>query len=121
MILAFELSMPTANSWNGRWSGEGRCYARLETFRGVKGGQRAAEILAKAPYYYHWSDGWSAAVSVREVTPAEARTLRKKSVGMAGYDWMVETIRLYGKILADHEVGPFLEQQRAAKEAAVTA
>ncbi len=95
--------MPNAASWNGKWSGEGRCYAIVKNFPGKKGEAKAAEILAKRSYYYGWSDGWGASVSVKMVTPAESRSYRKRSVGFAGYDWMVASIIRYGKIYATHE------------------
>lgn len=119
MILAFELSMPNAASWNGKWSGEGQCYAVLKTFRGVKQEERAAELMSHRSFYYHWDDGWGARVSVREVDSNEARRLRKESNGFCGYDWMISSILSYGKIMADHEIQEHLEKERAAKEKAV--
>src|SRR3990167_7206260 len=113
MILLFELSMPSANSWNGRWSGEERYHALTRKFTTVKGGKHAAEILAQGSFYYRWDDGWSACITVKEATPAEARAATKRSVGFAGYDWMVDSILRDGKILADHE--------RAALNAEATA
>jgi len=104
MIVAFTLSMPTANSWNGKWSGEGRVYAIIKTFRTHKAITKVADLLRQRSFSYRWSDGWCACVSVKEVDSAEAKQLRKKSVGFAGYDWMVDSILQYGKIYASHEV-----------------
>lgn len=104
MILCFELSMPSCPSWNGKWSGEGRLYAITRKFSGVKGGAHAQRILDAAPYHYHWDDGWGAMVRVREVDAKEAAQARKKSVGFAGYDWMVESIIDHGAIYADHQI-----------------
>lgn len=115
MLVAFELSMPQANSWNGKWSGEGRCYAIVKSYIGAKNEKRAAELCAKGYFHYSWEDGWGAAITVRAVDAAEARKLRSKSVGFAGYEWMVTSILNYGVILADHQVKPWLEKQRAAK------
>ena len=33
MMISFDLSMPSNNSWNGKWSGEGRLYAKVMSFR----------------------------------------------------------------------------------------
>lgn len=105
MILCFELSMPGRASWNGKWSGDGRIYARIVNFwRSKKGIEEAKQILSKPCYRYHWSDGWSASVSVREVDAKEARLVRKDSDGFCGYDWMIDAIRRYGRIVDEHQL-----------------
>lgn len=116
MILAFELSMPGRGSWNGRWSGEDRCYAIVKKFTGKRGAEKAAAILTQRSYFYGWSDGWGARVSVREIDAAEARRLRKRSSGFCGYDWMIQTICDYGKIMDDEQVRSHLEKQRTEAE-----
>ena len=99
MILCFELSMPNNNSWNGKWSGKGRYYAKTVNFGKTKKAEKhAQEILDKGSYYYNFGDGWGASVSVKQVTAKEAATARRKSVGFCGYDWMVESIKQHGKI-----------------------
>jgi hypothetical protein len=114
MLVAFTLSMPGRNSWDGRWSGEDRLYVVVEKVSDV----RASEIVAGGPYYYNWSDGWGARIDVRAVDGKEARKLRSKSAGFCGYEWMVNTIRLYGKPMADHEVSQHLSEQREQATAA---
>lgn len=90
MLLAFELSMPNVNSWNGRWSGEGKLYARVRSFR--------KDPEFKDYYHHNFGDGWSAGVKVRKVDAAEARKLRARSAGLCGYDWMIDSIVRDGKI-----------------------
>ena len=91
MLLAFELSMPGVNSWNGRWTGEARPHVKVLSV--------GAKCLAKpGRYEYDFGDGWRAAVTVRTVDGATARKLRKASAGFCGYDWMVEEIRFHGRI-----------------------
>ena len=91
MLISFELSMPGNRSWNGKWSGEGNCYAMVKTFN--KGKE------PKLGYYtYNFGDGWMAAVTVREITGPAAKMLRKKSRGFCGYDWMVDSILSHGEI-----------------------
>lgn len=102
MILAFQLAMPNPPSWNGKWSGEGRVYAVLKTYKSQKAIAKARELIG--PHFYHWSDGWTACINVSEVTPAESKRLRNKSVGFAGYEWMIRSLETYGKIYADHEI-----------------
>jgi hypothetical protein len=99
-IICFELSMPNNNAWNGRWSGEERCYARIKNLgRAKKAEAKAAKLIAGSNYYYNFQDGWGAIVSVREVIAAEAAKIRRKSAGFCGYDWMIDSIMYYGEIL----------------------
>jgi WD40 repeat protein len=73
-IICFELSMPNVGSWNGRWSGEGRCYARICKFgRSKTTKEQAAKILAGESFYYNFGDGWGA--SVRSVSFSPDGTL----------------------------------------------
>lgn len=109
MTLAFLLSMPHAASWNGKWNGEGKCYAIVRKFKDETG-QR---LCNAEPYFYRWPDGWCAKVHVYQASPAEARRLRRVKEGFCGYDWMVDSIVLRGKILADHEVKEQETQQPA--------
>jgi hypothetical protein len=99
-IICFELSMPSVGSWNGRWSGEGRCYARIRRFgRNEAAKEQAAKILAGESYCYNFGDGWGASVSVHQVTATEARKIERKSTGFYGYDWMIDSILRDGEIL----------------------
>lgn len=110
MILLFLLTMPSRGSWNGGWSGAGNYYAIVRKTGNSKAGrERAAKVLAHGSYYYRWSDGWGANISVMEVTPQSARISSKKSKGFCGYDWMVDSIMERQKILADHEIKPETE------------
>lgn len=91
MLVLFELSMPGNNAWNGRWSGEGKCYAVVRSFRSG---------APKFGYYdYNFGDGWRAGVTVREITSPAAKKLRKQSIGFCGYDWMIDDICKHGRIL----------------------
>src|SRR5690349_3584971 len=111
MILSFTLSMPNVGSWDGKWSGSGTLYCLTHNFgKTIKGRDKANQILAEAPYFYRWSDGWMARIDVADVLPQEARRLAKASKGFCGYEWMVESIRSYGKILATHEINELLSK-----------
>ena len=85
-MIVFTLSMPTRGSWNGRWSGEDRVYARIFHNNDVP-----KDIIGK-DFYYNWDDGWCACVSVTKVDSKEAAKIRKKSAGFCGYDWMIRNI-----------------------------
>lgn len=91
MLMAFELSMPGVNSWNGRWTGESKQHVKVLSV--------GAKCLAlPGRYTYNFGDGWMAAVTVRTVDGATARKLRKASDGFCGYDWMIDEIRFLGRI-----------------------
>lgn len=96
-MIVFYLSMPGKGSWNGKWSGEGRLYARVSYERAVP------RILWGKSYFYRWDDGWEACVSVEKVPASEARKIKKASVGFCGYDWMIRSIMKYGRIIAPSE------------------
>ena len=101
MILSFELSMPNNNSWNGKWSGEGKLYAKVINFgKSQKSAIKAKGILDKGYFYYNFGDGWGAGVTVKEITSKDATQIRRKSAGFCGYDWMIDSIRENGKIIA---------------------
>ena len=101
MILCFTLSMPGRNSWDGKWSGSGNLYAKVINFgKSQKATKKAESILKQGPFYHHFGDGWSACISVKEVTAKEANTIRRKSKGFYGYDWMIESIRYDNEIIA---------------------
>lgn len=109
MNLAFTLSMPNNNAWNGRWSGEGRLYVIVKRFPDSKKAQeKYAPLIGKA-FYYNFGDGWGASVSVRQVVGKEVTALRKKSAGFCGYDWMVEEILQHGRILSRGERDKIME------------
>lgn len=95
MQVAFELSMPSNNSWNGKWSGEGRCYAVVRSYRTAK------PWMDKESYTYSFGDGWVARVAVRMVDASTAAKLRKATKGFCGYDWMIDSIERHGRISAD--------------------
>lgn len=92
-MIIFTLSMPSAGSWNDRWSGEGRIYARAR-----KNCQVPKEVIGKS-YCYRWDDGWVACVQVEKMDYKEAQKIMKKSCGFFGYDWMIESIIKFKKII----------------------
>ena len=99
VTVIFTLSMPGVASWNGKWSGEGKCYARTRRVS-----QKVADSL-KGYYHYSWKDGWAAGVSVKASSgSAETSKVARKSLGFYGYDWMIDSILKHGAIYADHEV-----------------
>ena len=102
MLVAYTLTMPSAPSWNGKWSGEDRLWCVVRKYKDARA-QEISKSTSSTHYYYRWSDGWIANVHARIVSSAEASQLRKKSFGFAGYEWMIDSIESYGKIYASHE------------------
>ncbi len=86
--LIFELSMPSNNSWNGRWSGAGNKYAVARMVS-----DRKAKSL-KEYYSYSFGDGWVAGITVRKAKPRERVTNK-----FCGYDWMISSILYKGEIV----------------------
>lgn len=97
MIVAFTLSMSRVGSWNGRWTGENKTYAKVRQISKDK----APGLVGS--YSYAWSDGWSARVDVKIIDGREAARLRKKSSGFCGYEWMIDNIIQHGKIRGSNE------------------
>jgi len=96
MNLCFKLSMPSSNTWNNRWSGQGKLYVKVINFRGAKREKLAKAILRKQYFSYNFGDGWRAGIDVYHIDETypqnEPARLRRKSAGFCGYDWMVESI-----------------------------
>lgn len=93
MILMFELSMPGCASWDGKWSGAGTFYARFKSFR------KPPAILVPGYFFYRFMDGWCAEIKVKQITRAERTKLAGKSKGFCGYDWMIDSILIDGRII----------------------
>lgn len=85
-MVVFILTMPNVGSWNGKWSGADRMYARVMTNRRVP-----KEVIGKN-FFYDFGDGWGANIEVKQVDNNEARKYKAKSVGFYGYDWMITSI-----------------------------
>lgn len=96
-MIAFELSMPNKGSWNGKWSQEGQCFVRCYDQRKVP------KEYWNDSFYYRWDDGWTACVTTRKVTAAEAKRLERMSKGFCGYDWMIKSIIQHGAIGTEAE------------------
>lgn len=99
MTMAFILTMPSNNSWNGKWTGDDRLYVVTRRF------QNDANAPKPGRYTHNFGDGWVAAITAKEVTTDEARELVKKSKGFCGYEWMVDSIIKDGRVIARYTSG----------------
>ena len=97
MILCFELTMPRAASWNGKWSGEDEGHYLFKTSQSESIKKKFKELSGNS-WTYSWSDGWMAQITARVVDASTARRLRARNKGFCGYDWMVNDILWHGEI-----------------------
>ena len=102
MLIEFRLSMPCIGSWNGKWTGENNYYGKIINFTsmygtGKKAKEKAESILNKS-FRYNFGDGWVAEIDVSKVDGRKANSLRKKSRGFMGYEWMIDSILRNGEI-----------------------
>lgn len=98
-MIVFELSMPSKGSWNGKWSQEGQLFVRTRRECDVP-----KELWGKS-FFHRWDDGWTACVTLTQMSASEARKLERKSKGFCGYDWMIKSIIKYGDIRYLREEG----------------
>ncbi len=99
MIVSFTLTMPSVNSWNGRWSGESKLHAIVQNVGTAKKTiERYTKLINNGPYYYNFGDGWTARIVIRSIESKEAKEIRKNSDGFCGYNWMIDSIKQHGEI-----------------------
>lgn len=99
MAVVFKLSMPSNNSWNGKWSGEENLYAIVKPETTKKAKERNNKIVGES-FCYSFGDGWVAKVEVSLVDTKTATKIRKQSKGFCGYNWMIDSILQHGEIRA---------------------
>ena len=93
MRLIAQLSMPSNNSWNGKWTGDNRVYTKVFSASTSKKMKRFI-----GSYRYSFGDGWVACVTVREAKPRE-----RVSNIFCGYEWMISSIKVHGEIKSSHD------------------
>ena len=100
--LIFKLSMPHRGSWNNKWSGENINYTIAKRFY-KNDFKKLPDIVGKY-HEYRWDDGWTAVVKVQHLTNIkEVKQLTKNSKGFCGYDWMIESLLKFGKIMSRND------------------
>lgn len=95
-VALFILTMPKNNSWNGKWTGEGRLFAYSQV--AFRRGKAIFPNLKEGNFYYDFDDGWVAKVEVKYVTLSEARQVMRRSEGFGSYSWMCDEIMNLGRI-----------------------
>lgn len=99
--LIFQLSMPGCASWDGKWSGAGRCYAVKRRVSATK-----ADSLTGRSFSYNFGDGWRASVSAQTADAKTSREIMKRSQGFCGYEWMINSIMSDGAIYGPTQPKP---------------
>jgi len=105
MILSFELTMPNVGSWNGKWTGAEWPYFRCRTLS-KKDGEKFMQEKTNARcrnFYYNFRDGWGANVEVKVIDSYTRRKLEKITEGFCGYEWMIDSILKYDKIMTSRD------------------
>lgn len=101
MIIQYTLTMPSRGSWDGRWTGEDKLYARCKSYSSKIANKILCDKTENA-WRYHWTDGWTALIEGKIIDSKEAAKIRRKSLGFCGYDWMIDSIEQHGNIIAGH-------------------
>jgi len=97
----FILTMPNRNSWNNKWTGDGRGFYVVKRYTDKS---PVLECVDKSnSHYYNFGDGWGASVEIKRVAREEAAKYKKRSEGFQGYNWMVDQIEEHGRILTRSE------------------
>ena len=120
--LSFELTMPNVGSWNGKWTGAERKYYIIKRvdetmakkimqdaeshpiYEGLFYPKQVGVSSPSVSHYYNFGDGWGANVKIETIDAREANKRRKASCGFYGYDWMVDSIMMYGEILNSKQI-----------------
>jgi hypothetical protein len=100
MIIAFELTMPSVGSWNGKWTGDKDLFAKCRTLSKPEAERLLGDGMEKN-FSYRWDDGWCASIRVRKIDSSEKKVLERKSSGFCGYDWMIDSIIEHGNIITE--------------------
>ncbi len=93
--------MPNVNSWNGKWTGEGKKYWIVKSFSDKVYKTDIEKLFDGNLYnnfYYNFGDGWGANVKMEIINSKIAQYRRKHTKGFCGYDWMVDSIIKRGEI-----------------------
>jgi hypothetical protein len=96
----FKLSMPSNNSWNGKWTGEKNNYVIYKNLTEKYAKSLKLTEQPEQSFRYDFGDGWCACVNMRVMKEGERK---QKSDGFCGYEWMVNNIVWYGDIKGKKE------------------
>ena len=98
VYLIFDLEMPNPPSWNGRWGGEGRRHCLIKRFSD-RYYKSIEHNLSAGSWTFRWDDGWTALITLTIADANHAQRVKKLSLDFSSYDWAVDSIIKYGKIV----------------------
>lgn len=105
--VVFILTMPGVGSWNRKWTGADKLYCRTRSYPFNKKTILTESVLGRVLAYenrsYDFCDGWIANVRIMVCTAQEKKNYDKKSQGFCGYEWMIDEIEKYKRILTKQE------------------
>lgn len=96
--ISFTLTMPNRNTWNGKWTGDQKLYARIIKVSDKSFEKFNYKNIINKDLYYDFGDGWVASVKIETVDLIKAKQIKKTSSGFCGYDWMICSILRKGNI-----------------------
>ena len=107
-VLLFEYGHTSVGSWNGDWAGRGATYAKqvavdAKKLKELKELGVSTEIGSKSSFFYDFGDGWKAKVWMTVGYKKDFKDIMKVSKGFLGYDWMIDEILSFGRILSKDE------------------
>lgn len=107
--LLFEYGHKTIGSHNGKWGGQTlvfakskRLYKEQEQFLQSKG--ISTNLGDQTTFFHDFGDGWTAKVTMTVGRVRDFKEIMKQSKGFYGYDWMIDNILKYGRILTQEEL-----------------
>ncbi len=71
----------------------------VKTYRKRADIKRAEDAVANSPHIYKWPDGSEAVIHVEKIGSRAARSIRRISPSLFGWEWMADTIVSHGKPL----------------------
>lgn len=103
----FEYHPANIGSWDGKWSGSGKVFAKLKSIskeQKEKLEQMGFSIQKGDSHSFHYDfwDGWSCNVIMKVGTKKEFQSIMKQSQGFLGYDWMIKDILECGRIVGEN-------------------
>lgn len=108
IYVCFELTMPNRGSWNNKWSQENDRHYIIKDFCKTYFDEHKNNLVGS--WWYTWSDGWSACVTGEVIDGKESAKRKRMKTKFCGYDWMVNSIIYYGKIMTDTEIKEYLKE-----------
>lgn len=97
-FLVFELTVPRAGSYNGKWSQADKRHILVRDVPITRYRYKYSDFDNKT-WTYNFGDGWVASIKCTVCDRYVASEYRKISGDFCGYEWMVDSILNYDNIV----------------------